>query len=150
MFPFLGISEFLKASCQEEDLAPSEQMGALPFTSVEFKCHCKGWVVPMGLISSQYIDLRGDVWVCIPWSMQLNQCPPPHASNQNSSGYCIAAVVRLDRFLFFFLSLSICAEKLILIFSRSDLFSMASPPTHVRLLPVFLPASRTLPFSRQF
>lgn len=57
MFPFLEISALLRASCQEEDLPPSEQMGALPFVSVEFKCHHKGQVAPMGLFASQYIDL---------------------------------------------------------------------------------------------
>lgn len=61
MFPFLGISEFLKASCQEEDLAPSEQMGSLPFASAQFKCHHKGRVVPTRLISGQYVDPRGDL-----------------------------------------------------------------------------------------
>lgn len=60
-FHFWESLNFSKLPVKEEDLAPLEQMGALPFTSVGFKCHRKGRVVPVGLISSQYVDPRGDL-----------------------------------------------------------------------------------------
>lgn len=81
MFPFLGTSAFLRASCQEEDPAPSEQMGALPFASVEFKCHRKGWVVPVGLISSQYVDPSGDLQSLYSSEHAVKSVPPSTCLN---------------------------------------------------------------------
>lgn len=61
MFPFLGISAILRASCREEDLAFSKQVGALPFTSIESKCHREGRVAPVGQLASQHIDPSRDL-----------------------------------------------------------------------------------------
>lgn len=81
MFPFLGISALLRASCQEEDLAPLEQTGALPFASVEFKCHRKGRVVPVGLISGQYVDPRRDLQSLYSSEHAVQSVPPSTCLN---------------------------------------------------------------------
>lgn len=109
----------------------------------------------MGQLASQHIDPSRDLQHLHSWehtepsetSAPSTHLDPGHVVD---SGHVAVAVVTLDLSLFSFLSPYMCPERLVLVFNTLGLLCKTSPPTHVHLLPAPLPASRTLPFSRQF